>query len=303
MKTYNNRIKISDYTKNKFANYTFLKIETTGLSKFTDSIFMIATLDVKNEMLNINYISNLKEEFDLIHTLSSKNYITFNGNSFDIMFLQEKSNFYKLNLNFKNIFDLHDYLKKYNYILNLNSLKQKEIEKSMEISRPEYISGFQVSKAIQEFLITKDEKNIQPVIDHCTDGIIYLEKCLPIMEKIEPYINFSINKNVFKIDSFKFKNEFLYIFGTTDFNENIQINNFESTIQIENNNFTITIEVKFGEYSDHEKVIYTLNKNGELTNMSNIFSPPQIYLLYYKVPLWQNIIELSKSLISYAYTI
>ena len=54
------QLKFQILQKKYFKDYTLLKIETTGLSKFTDSVFMVATLDVNSGLLNINYISNLK---------------------------------------------------------------------------------------------------------------------------------------------------------------------------------------------------------------------------------------------------
>lgn len=294
MNTYNNSINLSNYTKKYFKDYTLLKIETTGLSKFSDSIFMISLLEINTQKLSIHYISNLKEEYELIKLIAPNKYITFNGNNFDISFIKEKSKFYQLNLDIQDYIDFHDYLKNYNFILNLPSLKQIEIEKHLGINREKYVSGFKVSKLIQEFLITKDENKLKSIINHSSDSVKYLEKILYLHKQIEDNINFSISNSSFRVVDFNFKNNFLYILGTTTIDKELELNDFTSSIKISNYKFQLTIEVKEGEYSDGEKVIYLIDKKSELKNISKLISPPNIYILFYKNPLWENIIEISK---------
>lgn len=303
MNSYSETIKISDFTKKYFKDRTLLKIETTGLSKFSDSILMVATLDVNSGLLNINYISNLKDEIELINNISTKNLITFNGNSFDLAFIEEKFKFYKMNFATENNFDLHEYLKNFNFILNLSSLKQREIEKYLGLVRPKYISGFKVANSIKQYLISKDSDKLSEVIQHAKDSLIYLEKSLNIVEQIEDNINFKIQNYDFRIETLDFKNNFLTVLGQTSFEKDLEINSFYHFIKVSKNNFKLTIEVKDGKYSDDELVFYVLNKNNGLTNLSKIASPSQIHLLYYKTPLWENILSLSKYYLSSLFTI
>ncbi|WP_455258142.1 ribonuclease H-like domain-containing protein [Peptoniphilus asaccharolyticus] len=301
MNTYTETIKISDYTKKHFKDHTLLKIETTGLSKFTDSVFMVATLKVNTGLLTIKYLSSLKDEFELISSLPTTNLITFNGD-FDIAFLKEKFKFYKIDFSVES-FSLHKYLKNFNFILNLSSLKQKEIEKYLGLVRPKYISGFKIASSIKKYLISKEEDNICEVLTHAKDSLVYLDKSLKIIEEIESHINFKINEYNFRIEKFNFKNNFLTIQGQTELESELEINSFYHSLKVSEKTFKLQLEIKEGKYSDDELVFYVLNKNGELTNHSNIASPHQVHLLYYKNPIWENILELTKNHLSKLFVI
>ncbi|MDO5041735.1 MAG: ribonuclease H-like domain-containing protein, partial [Peptoniphilus sp.] len=150
----------NEYILNKFMGYTVLDIETTGLSREKDNIILIGTIHIQEHTtIKLLFAENLKEEFELLKeiNLKDKKIITYNGKFFDLPFIQAKKSFYKLNSDEFTSFDLYQYVKKYNYLLNLDKIRQIDIERYLGISRKEFISGKESTLLYKKYLTDKND--------------------------------------------------------------------------------------------------------------------------------------------------
>ncbi len=147
----------------------YVDIETTGLSKYTDSITTIGIYDgeepkvfIKNRDLD-NAFEYLKN-FDII--------VTFNGKQFDIPFIEY---YFKEELNAIHL-DLRFMLKEFGLSGGL-----KKIELALGISRPEEVenmTGFEAVKLWRAYEKYQDETALEKLILYNIEDIVNLEHLL-----------------------------------------------------------------------------------------------------------------------------
>ena len=139
----------------------FFDIETTGLSKNKNMIYLIGLAYFQNNIWNIKqYLAtSLDDEKTMIdeflHFISNKKFlIHFNGNSFDIPFINHKSKIYNLDnhpLSITSI-DLYTIFKQNAKYLNFDNFKLTTIEKNFQIHRKDKNSGKELIKVYYEFI-------------------------------------------------------------------------------------------------------------------------------------------------------
>lgn len=298
MKELNYDISIKDdFILNKFENSVVLDIETTGLSRKYNSIFLIGVCTIKKDTeVKLFFAEDLEEEYKVLKSIEpylNKNIITFNGNTFDIPFIKEKFDFY--NMNFPDVrgFDLYKYVKNYKHILNLKNYKQKSIEEYVGIQRDEFISGGEVVKAYENYLTNKDYENFKDVIIHNKDDIVGLTNSLKIVEEIENINSIDIKDKIFTINNIKFNKNNLYIDGKTNFNETYIYNHFNYSLICENRLFKISVPTHISNYDDKRKCNYILKSDFPMVqNKIKIPSPKEILILKLDGILFNNIYEL-----------
>lgn len=298
MKELNYDISIKDdFILNKFENSVVLDIETTGLSRKYNSIFLIGICTIKKDTeVKLFFAEDLEEEYKVLKSIEpylNKNIITFNGNTFDIPFIKEKFDFY--NMNFPDVrgFDLYKYVKNYKHILNLKNYKQKSIEEYVGIQRDEFISGGEVVKAYENYLTNKDYENFKDVIIHNKDDIVGLTNSLKIVEEIENINSIDIKDKIFTINNIKFNKNNLYIDGKTNFNETYIYNHFNYSLICENRLFKISVPTHISNYDDKRKCNYILKSDfPKVQNKIKIPSPKEILILKLDGILFNNIYEL-----------
>ncbi len=302
MKIYEYDYKITDeYILNKFGGYTILDIETTGLSREKDNIILVGTLYIqKHATLKLLFAENLNEEFQLLKDLNlkDKKTITYNGKSFDIPFIQSKKSFYKLDsYPFLN-FDLYEYIKKYKYLLNLNKIRQIDIEKYLHISRKDFITGKESTLLYKEYLIKKDNNALEQIINHNKDDLTGLLNCLSIIKIIENLLTIEMKGNTFNIENVEFAKNRLTISGNTNFNKNLELNEYNYNLKIHHNTFYIHIDISENYYDEFRKCKYILSKNFfGIKNVSEVKSPEQVYILYLDKIIFDNVKHLANMIL------
>lgn len=287
------KIQIKDpFILKNYYKDTILDIETTGLSKEFDNIFLIGTIEILPETeIKILTAENLSEEYELIKNISLNNkVITYNGDSFDLKFINSKlEQFKEPTINF-NSFDLYKFVKQKKHLLNLERYRQVDIEKYLGIERDEFISGEEVAKNYREFLISKDYNLIDPIITHNLDDVHGLLNCLKIVEHTQNIMSFNVEKNIFVIDEIIFNGEFMEIIGNCSDNLFYFKENSNYLIEISNNKFYFKCKIHESYYDDMRKCKYVLkNKNSLIKNIANIPSPDTVQILYLNKPIYPNI--------------
>ncbi|CDZ74895.1 hypothetical protein ING2D1G_0736 [Peptoniphilus sp. ING2-D1G] len=298
MKIYKYDYEITNkYILNRFNGYTILDIETTGLSRNNDIIILIGTIYIqKHTTIRLLFAENLNEEIKLLKelNLNDQKIITYNGNSFDLPFVQSKKLFYKLTPDKFTSFDLYEYIKKYKYLLELDRIRQIDIEKYLNISRKDFISGKELILLYKEYLINNDNDILKQITAHNKDDLTGLLNCLIIVEKIEKLLTIVIEKNIFNITQIEFQKNRLIVTGNTNLNKNLELNKYNYNLKIYNNKFSIYIDILENYYDDLRKCKYILSGDFfGIENISNVESPEQVFILYLDKINFDNIKHLT----------
>lgn len=303
MKKLNYNFNIKDtFILNKFENSVVLDIETTGLSRQYNNIFLIGLCEIKeNSSVKLFFAEDLEEEYDILKEIKpylNKNLITFNGNSFDIPFIKEKYDFYNLDFPKVEGFDLYKYIKSYKHILNLKNYKQKSLEEYLSINREEFISGAEVVSSYKNYLINKDYENFEDVIVHNRDDIIGLTNSLKVVKLIEEINSIEIKDKLFIIDKINFEKNNLIIKGKTNFKDTVYYNYFNYSLVNENKAFKITIPTHRAKYDKSRYCNFILKSEFfNIEDQIKIPSPKEILILKLDGILFKNVYELVKRIL------
>lgn len=285
----------------KFKGYTIISIETTGLSKYKDIIISYALLEIKKETeLKIYTAQFLEEEIDLINKidLKNKNIISYNLEGFTIPFIEEKFKFYKKALPSFKTFDIYKYLKNNSDFLNIENYRQKTIEEFLKIENNEEVKSKNIGKYFKDYLLSKDEDNLNKIIKHNKDNTLNIYKILKIYKYIEELKTLKILNHNFYIDSLSFSDTLLLVNGKNDLDFDSEFNTSNYSFSSRNNKFTIEINYLEDYYDDQNKCKYLIsNKFFNIKMQDEIEAPENIYILYYKKTLINNTLHLIKTII------
>lgn len=185
-------------------NICFLDIETTGLSRKFNKIYLIGLLYFNTEseswtltQLFANHIDNedklLKKlndyirKFDLI--------ITYNGDSFDLPFINNRCEIHKIENSIldKDSFDIYRKIRTYSPYLNFENLKLKTIEENLGIYREDKYSGKDCIDFYYQYMESKDIMLKEKILQHNYDDLYYLLDIVKIFDLIKNIKSTSIN--------------------------------------------------------------------------------------------------------------
>ena len=124
-------------TDSNFKDYILFDIETTGLNRTKDFMYMFGICEKKGKNLIYYqyYIEDESEEKELIlkvnELLNTKKVISYNGDRFDFPFIRKKMEKYNISkVDFENI-DIYRQLQKLNFFLDEPSLKAINLGKRL----------------------------------------------------------------------------------------------------------------------------------------------------------------------------
>lgn len=160
-------------------------IETTGFAAQTTTLYLIGCASYEYGELFItqwfNDDGDSEEEiinsfFDYIKKF--KTIIHYNGDGFDIPYIEKKITEYMLNYSFDLLesYDLYKKIRPFKDILHLDNLKQKTVERFLDINRLDKYSGGDLIKIYKEYLDKPDDKKEQLLLQHNfedIEGLIY----------------------------------------------------------------------------------------------------------------------------------
>ena len=182
-----------DYPIENFAKkdkILYFDIETTGLSRKYCSIYLIGAMyfDEGKWMYAQWFADNYNDEANIIMAFQKfiKDYdclIHFNGNSFDIPFVNDRAEKYNIDLNLDRLksVDIYKDISSLKNILSLPNMKQKTLEEAVGIKRTDPFSGGELVEVYKEYVRTKDQKLIYPLLLHNREDVLYMGKITELL--------------------------------------------------------------------------------------------------------------------------
>ncbi len=168
----------------------FFDIETTGFSGDYNRIYLIGCVcfrdgnwrliqwfadrpDAEEDLL-ISFFTFLKGFTTLIH---------FNGDGFDIPFLLKRCRAYGLPYDFSSVksIDIYKKIRPYRSLLELDSMKQKSIERFLGINRQDRFSGGQLIAVYEDYLATREDRLYDMLMLHNREDLEGMPLILPIL--------------------------------------------------------------------------------------------------------------------------
>ena len=168
----------------------FFDIETTGLSAYSSSLYLIGCIYLRNgkwqfvqwlterlsdELTVLQEFDRLSNDFDA--------FIHFNGDTFDIPYLKNAAEQYGYPHGYDRpaSIDVLKLVRKKKRFFGLPSLKLKAIERFLSIDREDLYTGGELIEVYHQFEKTKDERLLKLLLLHNEDDLKGMLKILPIL--------------------------------------------------------------------------------------------------------------------------
>ncbi|NLW23374.1 MAG: ribonuclease H-like domain-containing protein [Tissierellia bacterium] len=308
------------YSNFEKKNICFLDIETTGLSRKYDYIYLIGLLyfnkEKKSWAIKQFFAENIYKEKEILEAFADfidgfHLIVTYNGDSFDLPFIKCRLSKYGIDdaaIDI-NTFDIYREIKKNSSYINLENLRLKTIEEYLGIHRDDKYSGKDCIKFYNQYMNTKDALLRERILKHNYDDLFYLWDILKIFDIIEDsktlYIdlwekirieitNICIDKNIFSIscDIFTNKNDINVVYFHEAFN-----------LHWQGDKLIINLEVKEGLITPTKKCVFFEKTSyppcSGLKDLSQYMVPDDIILLKVEDKyIMENIKNLIKSILT-----
>ncbi|MFA5576856.1 MAG: ribonuclease H-like domain-containing protein [Tissierellaceae bacterium] len=254
---------------------TFIDIETTGLDRKREVIYLIGLLyfDWTREswILNQYFASDLAKEGRLLESFIADLQdfdllISYNGDSFDLPFIGHRLKKYGLDDKFfqgLGSFDLYRLVRKNNIFLNLPSLKLKSLEQFLGFEREDKYSGLECIGFYYDYMENKDPILRENILKHNFDDLVNMLDTISILDVLDEKKAFSLQfegrERKFSISAIEGSGDTFLVSG--DIEPKIQ-NNLKyyrdsySLVTEGQSSFSLTLYYKTGFVSENEKGLY-----------------------------------------------
>lgn len=254
-------LELENYIK---GNSCFLDIETTGLSRDRNMIYLIGILffnEKDNKWILRQYFANsTDQELDLLNTFIDDislfdNLINYNGDSFDLPFINHRLKLLGSNkrINRDKSFDLYRLIRQNKSFLNLENLKLKTIEEYLGFYRDDLYTGFQCISFYKDYIKSKDPNLKSKVLKHNHDDLVYMLDVITILDVLnsKKSINIRIYNKTYKfiIDNLLLEKNILKLNGYIESNIPFDIKIYEMYYNITTNNrnhFNFQLDISKG---------------------------------------------------------
>ena len=284
MKIINSKFKhdlsLSEYSIDE--NSCFLDIETLGLNRNKDMIYLVGVLyfDKAENLWNLDqyFSESIKDEKSMLIELVKRienfhTIITYNGNSFDLPYLNNRFHLYNIDFNFSNnhSLDLYAIVRKNKQYLNLENYKLKTLERYLGVYREDIYSGRDCIDFYKDYVLTKDLSLKKKILQHNYDDLFYMLDLMKILDilKHKKTISLQITENPFNLilEDIKLEGDFLIIQGIIESEFYYKLNYYGDNYKIvteEDNSYHITIEHKKGLLTPTINCLFIYNKDFSL---------------------------------------
>lgn len=282
----------------------FLDIETTGFSRKFNHIILIGLLYVNNSKTEVIqlFADNEKDEKNLLnefvkYILGFEVIFTYNGDAFDIPFINSRLSHCNIDYEIDKSLsiDIFKVIRNKKNILGLEKYNLKTIEKLLEISREDTISGKESVELYYEYTKTKNNKIKDIILKHNYEDIYNLPKILKIFDFIDDksrikfnteYLNKSIEIAI-EVDSIKHNGNMMNVEGVTNTIYLPDEMHYGDTHTFkwcpQTGKFQISLQTEEGNLSDGGKCIYfdsrVFSQNIDRINKMNYKLPDNILIL------------------------
>lgn len=255
-------------------NVCFIDIETTGLNRNSNMIYLIGVLyfdyDTSHWTLNQYFANTMDKEQKLLESFvdDMSNFdklLTFNGESFDFPFIEHRLNKYGVNYIFDKTksFDLYQLVKKNRYYLNLPNLKLKTIELSLGFIREDKYSGYDCIGFYYDYIKSGNILLKENILKHNYDDLVHMLDIIKIIDVLDDkksfYIDIDNTTIKFAIEDIQINGDMVNISGNLAslLENNIKYYSENYSIITEDyNKFIVSIEFQRGYITEKEKCVY-----------------------------------------------
>lgn len=175
----------------------FLDIETTGLKRERDRVYLTGLLFKKDKewLLKLIFAESPSEEADLLKELDKMlsgdcSLITFNGNRFDLPFLIKRYEMHGITppscLSGENS-DIYKMVKDYRGSFGLSHMNQKSIEKMLGVKRDDRYDGGELIKVYWEYVNSKDPGLLDLLLAHNREDVLGMTEILPVLSYLKVF--------------------------------------------------------------------------------------------------------------------
>jgi uncharacterized protein YprB with RNaseH-like and TPR domain len=285
------------------SNICFIDIETTGLSRTNNYIYLIGILYYNNsknswsikqlfaenkseEKLILEGFINFINDYDII--------ITFNGNTFDIPYINQRLILLNIpyEISMDKSYDIYKIVKENRFYLNLESLKLKSLERYLGIFRDDIYTGKECIKFYFNYVKSKDLILRNKILQHNYDDLYYMLDIMKIIDTIkykkQLLIKIKDKEIVLVIDRINIVGDVFSVNGYIDDKSsvNIRLMHYDSEFNIlfyEEGRFEVALDCSQGLISPTSKGYY-IDKNKivlskEINDSTDYNLPPNILLL------------------------
>lgn len=164
-------------------------IETTGLNWRSSHLYMIGAVFCEGGQWTLQqwFLDRPAEETALLAAFSEvcrdrPLLVHYNGSAFDVPYLQHKYTFYQLQspLERSENLDLYRLVRPLQRLLGLDSIKQRDVEQFLGISRLDPYSGGELIHIYRQFLQTREDALLQMLMLHNREDVQGLCRLLPM---------------------------------------------------------------------------------------------------------------------------
>jgi uncharacterized protein YprB with RNaseH-like and TPR domain len=251
-------------------NSCFVDIETTGLSRKNNMIYLIGLLYFdfnRDTWILEQYFANSMEKEGLllkefISNISKFDHIiTYNGNSFDLPFIDNRLSYHniKYSIDKSKSFDLYQIIKQNKIYLNLENLKLKTIEESLGFIREDKYSGYDCIGFYYDYIRSKDPILKIDILKHNYDDLVHMLDIMIILDVLDGKKSFNLGSNKFTIENIDIIGDILRLSGIIKIPLKKDIKFYGNSYDIFTNNldrFTFSMEFKEGYITKEDKCIY-----------------------------------------------
>lgn len=243
-------------------DYILFDIETTGLSRTKDYMYMFGICERKNDELIYSqyYIEDENDEKILIlkinELLKDKKIISYNGDRFDFPFIRKRANLYGINLEKIENRDIYREFQKLNFFLKENSLKAINLGQRLGMDVHDHITQEETVKIFEMYKEVQDKELLAKLIYHNYIDLKVLSKIYEYKKNILEKVLTIKNKNFTGIiENIYLQKNYLMIKLINSNNSNFEYNHSNYNI-IGDKKILISLELEYG-LVDKEKKGYT----------------------------------------------
>lgn len=286
----------------KLNDYILFDIETTGLSRTKDFMYMFGICEKKYNKLIFTqyYIEDENEEKKLIlkinNLLKEKEIISYNGDRFDFPFIRKKANKYNISLcDFKNI-DIYREFQKLNFFLNEKSLKAINLGKRLGLDVHDYVNQNEMPKVFKMYQKIKDKEILSKLIYHNYIDLKVLSNIYEYKTSIlDNILTIKNKKFIGKIKNIYIQKNYLIIKLSNLENKSLNFNDFNYSIEANNDEIKIKLELKSVFLKNNENIkLFKFSKyKNKIFKDSSIFKENYILICKNNILIKENLLLLA----------
>ena len=234
--------------------YAFFDIETTGLSKKRDKVYLTGFVYYADNCFHsCQFLAESdSDEYTLLsHTIDFASQfsllVSFNGDAFDIPFVKERCRHHDIKCNLPGDYDIYKEIKPLRKIFGLSSLRQKSVEDFLGIKRIDEMNGGELIDVYKKYTENHDSGLRQLLLQHNFDDICGLADILPII-------------SYRKVFSSKISN---YCYEISDYTDYVGNQSKELTIS-----FTLPFAVPVAHTMHNDRIFLHIDENSATLRLS-----------------------------------